>query len=157
MTYDRPSVPTTIERQLRRFILLLLAGGLVALFGELLALGHYEDWKQFAPLTTIGVTLLAMAWHAVSGAAPSVRILQVVFILLLVTGAVGIILHYQSNVEFQLEVSPALAGWELVQKALNAKAPPALAPGVMAQLGLLGLIYTFRHPALRRSHAQPDA
>jgi hypothetical protein len=27
-------------------------------------------------------------------------------------------------------------------------AAPALAPGAMVQLGLLGLIYTFRHPAL---------
>jgi len=157
MPYDRRSVPTTIERQLRRFILLLLAGGLVALFGELLALGHYEDWKQFAPLTAIGLTLLAIAWHVLSGAPLSVRVLQTVFVVLMVTGLVGIILHYQSNVEFQLEVSPALAGWELIKKALNAKAPPALAPGVMAQLGLLGLIYTFRHPALRKAHAQPDA
>jgi hypothetical protein len=57
-------------------------------------------------------------------------------------------------VEFQLEVSPGLAGWELLRKALNAKAPPALAPGVMAQLGVLGLIYTFRHPAVRGSQGE---
>jgi hypothetical protein len=154
LTYDRPSVPMNVERQLRRLILLLLAFGLVALFGELLALGHYEDWKQFAPLTAILITLLAIAWHLVSGAAPSVRILRVVLILLMVTGATGIVLHYRSNVEFQLEVSPHLAGWDLIRKALNAKAPPALAPGVMAQLGLLGLIYTFRHPALRGSQEE---
>jgi hypothetical protein len=142
------------ERQLRRFILLLLTGGLIALFGELLALGHDEDWKQFIPLTVIVVTLLAIAWHTVSGRAPSVRVLQSVFVLLIVTGATGIVLHYRSNVEFQLEVSPELAGWPLIRKALNAKAPPALAPGVMAQLGLLGLIYTFRHPALRESQEE---
>ena len=145
---------TSVERQLRRLILLLLAFGLIALFGELIALGHYEDWKQFAPLTAILLTLLTIAWHAISGTAPSVRTLQAVFILLIVTGATGIILHYRSNVEFQLEVSPGLVGWELIKKALNAKAPPALAPGVMAQLGVLGLIYTFRHPALRGSQEE---
>jgi len=147
-------VLTSVERQLRRLILLLLAFGLIALFGELIALGHYEDWKQFAPLTAILLTLLTIAWHAISGTAPSVRTLQAVFILLIVTGATGIILHYRSNVEFQLEVSPGLVGWELIKKALNAKAPPALAPGVMAQLGVLGLIYTFRHPALRGSQEE---
>lgn len=145
---------TSVERQLRRLILLLLTFGLVALFGELIALGHYEDWKQFIPLTMIGVTLLAVVWHVASGAAPSVRVLQIVFVLLIVTGATGIVLHYRSNVEFQLEVSPGLVGWELIKKALNAKAPPALAPGVMAQLGVLGLIYTFRHPALRGSQEE---
>jgi len=147
-------VLTSVERQLRRLILLLLTFGLVALFGELIALGHYEDWKQFIPLTMIGVTLLAVVWHVASGAAPSVRVLQIVFVLLIVTGATGIVLHYRSNVEFQLEVSPGLVGWELIKKALNAKAPPALAPGVMAQLGVLGLIYTFRHPALRGSQEE---
>ena len=145
---------TSVEQQLRRLILLLLTFGLIALFGELIALGHYEDWKQFIPLTMIGVTLLAVVWHVASGAAPSVRVLQIVFVLLIVTGATGIILHYRSNVEFQLEVSPGLVGWELIKKALNAKAPPALAPGVMAQLGVLGLIYTFRHPALRGSQEE---
>ena len=145
---------TSVEQQLRRLILLLLTFGLIALFGELIALGHYEDWKQFIPLTMIGVTLLAVVWHVTSGAAPSVRVLQIVFVLLIVTGATGIVLHYRSNVEFQLEVSPGLVGWELIKKALNAKAPPALAPGVMAQLGVLGLIYTFRHPALRGSQEE---
>lgn len=143
-----------VERQLRRLILWLLTFGLVALFGELIALGHYEDWKQFAPLTTILLTLLTIGWHAASRNAPSVRTLQVVCAILMVTGAIGIILHYRSNVEFQLEVSPGLVGWELIKKALNAKAPPALAPGVMAQLGVLGLIYTFRHPALRGSQEE---
>ena len=36
---------------------------------------------------------------------------------------------------------------KLVWKALRG-ATPALAPGALAQLGLLGLLYTYRHPAL---------
>jgi hypothetical protein len=71
-------------------------------------------------------------------------------LLVMLAGGVGILLHYQGNAEFQLDVNPDLAGWALFAKVLHSKAPPALAPGVMAQLGLLGLIYTFRHPALRR-------
>jgi hypothetical protein len=43
----------------------------------------------------------------------------------------------------------ALSGLALYQKAILAKSPPALAPGAMIQLGLIGLAYTFRHPALQ--------
>jgi hypothetical protein len=57
-------------------------------------------------------------------------------------------LHFQVNMEFQIEMDPALSGWPLFQKAILAKTPPALAPGSMIQLGLIGLAYTFRHPAL---------
>ena len=71
--------------------------------------------------------------------------------LCIVAGATGIILHYRGNLEFQLEMDPSQSHWTLFKKAMHAKVPPALAPGVMAQLGLLGLLYTFRHPGLRRS------
>jgi hypothetical protein len=57
-------------------------------------------------------------------------------------------LHLQANTEFQLEMDPTLRGWALLKKSIVVKAPPALAPGVMMQLGLIGLAYTFRHPAL---------
>jgi hypothetical protein len=80
-----------------------------------------------------------------------VRTLQIAMVLLIVGGALGVVMHYQGNVEFQREVDPTLHGWPLFAKAIRAKAPPALAPGSMAQLGLLGLVYTYRHPALKRA------
>ena len=61
---------------------------------------------------------------------------------------VGVVLHFRGNMSFQLDMDPAMAGWDLFSKVMHAKAPPALAPGAMVQLGLLGLIYTFRHPAI---------
>jgi hypothetical protein len=69
-------------------------------------------------------------------------------VLFVISGGVGMLLHYQATTEFQLEMDPALTGWALFRKAIVAKAPPALAPGAMTQLGLIGLAYTFRHPAL---------
>jgi hypothetical protein len=59
------------------------------------------------------------------------------------------LLHYGGNSEFQREVDPAIGGWSLVVKVMTAKAPPALAPAGLIQLGLLGLLYTYRHPALQ--------
>jgi len=136
------------ESQLRRLVLALLTFGVVAVGGELLALGHDEDPWQLVPFGLIVLTLIAIAWIGLTGSAASIRALRVTMVLLLAAGGMGIVLHYRGNAEFQLEMNPALSDWELFVKVLHAKAPPALAPGVMAQLGLLGLIYTARHPAL---------
>jgi len=137
------------ERLLRRLILALLTFGLVALGGELLSLGHYEDSWQLVPLGLLAAAVLVIAWHMLAGSAASMQALRIMMVLVMVAGAIVITLHYQGNVEFQLEVHPELSGWPLFANVLHAKAPPALAPGVMAQLGFLGLIYTVKHPALR--------
>ena len=77
------------------------------------------------------------------------------FIYLLV-GAWGVYLHLHGNVEFALERDPSLSGAKLIWKALRG-ATPALAPGALAQLGLLGLLYTYKHPAFgTASTAQPE-
>jgi hypothetical protein len=76
-------------------------------------------------------------------------------VLLVVGGAAGVVLHYRGSLEFQREMDPTQSGWELFTKVMHAKAPPTLAPGAMAQLGLVGLVYTFRHPAARRRLSDP--
>jgi hypothetical protein len=38
----------------------------------------------------------------------------------------------------------------LFSTVMTAKAPPAMAPGAMVQLGLIGLVYCYRHPAIPR-------
>jgi hypothetical protein len=66
----------------------------------------------------------------------------------LIAGLAGFALHYQANMEFRLETNPSLSSWSLVWAVLSGKTPPVLAPGAMIQLGLLGLVYTYKHPAL---------
>jgi hypothetical protein len=70
-----------------------------------------------------------------------------VMLLFLVIGALGVYLHYRGNVEFATERDPSLTGLRLLWKALRG-ATPSLAPGALAQIGLLGLVFTYRHPAL---------
>ena len=94
-----------------------------------------------------------IAGHVTIGGRGSVLLLRVMMGFLLAAGLVGVVLHYQGSMEFQLEMDPTLSGWSLFSRVLQAKAPPTLAPGVMAQLGLLGLVYTYRHPAVRSSTA----
>lgn len=134
----------------RRLALAVLLVGLVGTLAELLLLEHWDGWKQWVPLALLG---LAIATTAVLWLVPgrvTVLATRAVMSLALVSGAVGVWFHYQGNVEFELEMEPALSGWPLFAEAMTG-ATPALAPGAMAWCGLLGLLVTWRHPAARRA------
>jgi hypothetical protein len=72
------------------------------------------------------------------------RLFRLAMVLLIVSGGLGTILHYRANMEFKLEMDPSMSGLTLFWSVIRAKAPPALAPGNMALLGLLGLASTYR-------------
>jgi hypothetical protein len=128
----------------------ILSVGLMGTGAELWLLEHYEETSQLLPMGAIGATLLALGWNWRAPGLLSRRTLQVVLSLLLVVGVTGVVLHVRGNAEFQREMDPSLAGSALWWKTLRAKAPPALAPGVLVQLALLGLVY-----AARPSEAEP--
>lgn len=134
--------PATTLETTRRLLLALLAFGLTGTAAELWLMGHHEDWKQFIPLVVIGASAAALLWFAFTRSRWATRSFRLCMLLLMVAGAAGAILHYRANMEFQLEMDPTLGGMALMLKVLHAKAPPALAPGNMALLGLLGLIST---------------
>ncbi len=136
----------------RRFVLGIFLLGLAGVTVELWLLDHDEDARQLVPLVLAAAAMASAAvMHLRAGAAP-VRLFQGVMGLLILSGFAGTVLHLQANMEFQRDIDPSLGGFALVQKALRAKAPPALAPGAMIQLGLLGIAVTFRHPRLSRSN-----
>jgi hypothetical protein len=146
MPFSSPDVATTI----RRLLLAILIVGLAGTATELVLLEHYEDSSQLLPLFFIGLALVAILGHLVLGGRGSIVFLRAVMVFVVLSGALGVVLHYRGSMEFQLEMDPTQSGWDLFTKVLHAKAPPALAPGVMAQLGLIGLVYTYRHPAATR-------
>jgi hypothetical protein len=88
-----------------------------------------------------------VASHAAAPQPATVRALQAAMTLFVISGVVGVWLHYQGNVEFELEMYPSMRGVELVQKTLTG-ATPVLAPGSMTLLGLIGLTHSYRHPCL---------
>ena len=137
---------TRVLATLRRLLLATLAIGAVGTAAELLLLEHYESALQYAPLVLLAVGIAAIGWHAATSSARSVVALQVVMVLFLASGALGVALHFKGNVEFELELHPGVTGGELVLNTLMG-ATPVLAPGSMALLGLIGLAYTYRHPA----------
>jgi hypothetical protein len=125
-----------------------MLAGIVGTETELLLIGHYEDVTQRIPLGLLFLAFTALCWHLAKPGPASVRALQMTMVLFIVGGAIGMLFHYQGAKEFQLEVNPSLRGVTLFWKVMRAKSPPALAPGALIGLGVLGLTYAFRHPAL---------
>lgn len=134
---------STLET-LRRFLLVILVIGMAGTAVELLLLQHDEGAIQRVPLVLLGAGLMSVGWHAVHPGKASANAVRAVMVAFVAAGLAGIYFHYRANVEFQLESDPSRAGAALFWKVLAAKVPPALAPGVMMQLGLLGLAYTYR-------------
>jgi len=133
---------------LRSLLLALICLGIAGLTTELVLLSHFEDAWQLVPLVLLAQGASAVVWQLLAPTAISTRYFQLTMALMVVAGVAGIVLHYRGNLEFQLEIDATQSSWDLFRKVIHAKAPPALAPGAMTQLGLLGLVYTFRHPAL---------
>jgi hypothetical protein len=146
------STPDTREpqplRAIRRLLLVILTLGLLGTATDLVLLGHYEDPWQTPPLVLIAVGLVLVAVLAVRDARVAVTALRITMALSIAAGGLGVYLHYSGNREFQHELDPSLGGWALFTTVMTAKAPPAMAPGAMVQLGLIGLVFTYRHPAL---------
>jgi hypothetical protein len=124
-----------------------LAIGMVGTGLELLLLGHVESVQQWIPAVLLAGGVAIVVWHAAVPSAASVRALQAVMMLFIAAGALGGALHYDGNVEFQRELTPAMDDVDLMWKALTG-ATPVLAPGAMVLLGLVGLAHGYRHPCL---------
>ena len=142
-----PPAPLSTIRAFRRALTLLLVLGLTGTALELVLMDHLEDWWQRIPLVLIGAALGVLGWHRIARSKASVHALRAVMALFLASAAGGIVLHAKGNREFALETKPDLAGGAMVAEMLTG-AFPALAPGTMALLGLIGLLVTWRHPAL---------
>ena len=131
---------------LRRVLAALFLFGSVGTAAELVLLEHTEDAWQKAPLVLIAVACVVLAALTVRPSTAGVRIFQIAMVALIASGMAGLALHYQGNVEFELELQPGASGFHLFWESMKG-ATPVLAPGTMALLGAIGLTYTYRHPA----------
>ena len=123
---------------------LLLTAFLLSLLGtgfELFLLEHTQDWQQLIPLVLFGIGLIALAWFGISKSAISKQFFRGVMLFFIVSGVLGFALHFNGNMEFELEMYPSMKGAELVWETLKG-ATPVLAPGTMIATGLLGWAYT---------------
>jgi hypothetical protein len=140
--------PAGMSRRIRDFVLAVIVIGTVGLIAELLLQEHTESWQQWIPLVLLGLGLAATALVRMRPSRSTVMVFRLLMAAFLGAGLFGVYLHYAGNVEFAVERKPELTGMKLIWEALRG-ATPALAPGAMVQLGLLGLVYAYRHPADR--------
>lgn len=144
---------TFMHGSLRQLLLAVVLLGIVGLEVELALLRHAESFTQWIPHVALLIGLISTLAVYIRPGPATLRTFQVVMLIFLIVGALGVYLHFIGNVEFALERNPSLSGTALIWKALRG-ATPALAPGALAQLGLLGLLYTYRHSAFAESNAQ---
>ena len=131
---------------LRRVLAALFLFGSIGTAAELVLLEHTEDAWQKAPLVLIAIACVVLALLSIRPSAAGVRTFQLAMVAFIASGMFGLGLHYQGNVEFELELQPDASGFRLFWEAMKG-ATPVLAPGTKALLGALGLTYTYRHPA----------
>lgn len=143
----KPGDSTTLS-VLRAGLLLIFVIGVFGTATELFLIGHTEEWWQWTPLVLMGLSVGILLWHLFSAGYLALRVFRGVMTLFLIAGLVGMFLHFKGNVEFELEMYPHLKGLELFSESMQG-ATPALAPGTMLHLGLIGWLYTIRHPRFR--------
>ena len=153
MTGARPSPaggPAGTIAALRRLLLAILLFGMIGTLTDLLLIGHDEDAWQWIPIVLLGLAVAASVAMLAAGErrAPGLTgAFRAAMVLLIASGALGSVLHFQANREFKLEMDPSLRGFALFSSVIRAKTPPSLAPATMVLLGLVGLASAFRRGA----------
>jgi hypothetical protein len=128
---------------IRRVILAVLLLGMTGLLVELTLLSHYEDFKQWIPLVVLSAGIVSIIVQLAHPREWTLIIVRLIMVLFIVSGLFGMYFHYRGSREFQLEMDPSMGGTNLVWKVLRAKSPPTLSPGMMVQMGILGLGYAY--------------
>lgn len=126
--------------RVRRMLLAVLIAGTAGTAAELLLTGHTEEVWQQLPIGLLAAAVPVTAIVAIRPLRPAVALLQILMILFIAAGLLGAYFHYDGNAEFARELTPGLAGFDLVKEAMTRQTPPPLAPGTMILLGLIGLI-----------------
>lgn len=142
----KPVTEPQPARTLRAALLSLAALGVLITPFELLILGHIRNREQLIPFALLAMATAAIVLVLLRPNALTLRWFQVAMVLVTLGSLVGVFEHVKSNLLISVHLFHLSGIAALWDAAVNGKAP-LLAPGILAQVGLLGLAYTFRHPA----------
>jgi hypothetical protein len=141
-----PISDAQILRGVRLLILAAIAAALIVSEAELLFVGHTgSNNGQVIAVVLVSLGLITVTCHAILRNTSSIVVLRLTMYPFLIFGIDGLFTHYHRAVQSVLKSQPALVGMPLVFATLSGKIP-LLAPGMLIEIGLLGLIYTFQHP-----------
>ncbi len=142
---------------LRRALLGLSAIALAGTGVELVIGRHWESATQLIPFAAIAVAAVALSMIAAARSRTMLRVAQGLCAVVLVASVLGVWNHVAGNEESGAldqryaatwESTPATERWWLAASGGVGPSPP-LAPGVLAQVALMLLAATLRHPVLR--------
>ncbi|MCE2423008.1 MAG: hypothetical protein J4G03_06855 [Gemmatimonadetes bacterium] len=129
----------------------IFAFGSVGLLGEMILLEHHDSNQQWIPIIVLALGLAvsaallckAKSQGRIDSGWRGARSLIAVSWIYLTAAPLGVFFHTKGNLEFEQELRPNAGGLEHFTEALFG-AFPALAPGALAALGLVGLLVTMR-------------
>ena len=122
------------QNQQYRLALLIFLFFHVGLILELLLIGHYDSFWQYFPLISLGLGIVSLLLGV-----KSLIVVKFFYLLTILIGVLGVALHLKSNCEFILEVYRDIEWSKLISKSFTG-AIPALAPGTLIPIGLLGFL-----------------
>jgi hypothetical protein len=139
----QPSLEHPSAQTLRRFALALSFLGVVTTPIELALMHHYKDKDQIMPFVFLGLAAIGVgaAWFR-----PNARVLRgvrVLMILVVLGSGIGMMEHLKANYR---DATRGGGNPNWIEDVFGGFAP-LLAPGILAQVGLLGLAFTYKHPA----------
>jgi hypothetical protein len=130
----------------RRWVLAAIVAVLIATEAELIFVRHFGNNNgQMIAVVLTSTGLISVGWHAIARDTMSIVVFRFLMYLFLVFGIDGLMVHYNFAAHAVLKLHPALTGLPLLYATLSGDIP-LLAPGMLIQVGLLGLLYTFHHP-----------
>jgi len=107
---------------------------------ELYLLDHYEDTWQLIPVLCIGVALVNLCVLFYRRSQAAIHLFKLVLVLTTFSGVYGVVLHLQSNFEFEQDMKPTAGFWQLILESLSG-ALPTLAPMSLVVLACIGYSY----------------
>ena len=139
----QPPLEHPTAQTLRRFALALCLLGVVTTPIELVLMRHYNTKDQIMPFVFLGLAMIGVfaAWFR-----PNARVLrgvQILMVFVVLGSGIGVFEHLKANYR---DATRNGSNPSLISDVLSGFAP-LLAPGILAQVGLLGLAFTYKHPA----------
>lgn len=147
---------------LRRGVLALAALGVAGVGVELALLRHWNGFVQVIPWLGLGAAAVAVGLVAIRPTPARLRLARLIALAVLVVAAFGVLEHVLANHDAGPLDAEHGEGWESLSQVTRwwyaitetVGPSPTFAPAALAQVVLLVLLATVRHPALGRVAAR---
>jgi hypothetical protein len=151
------ATPIRDDAHVLRMSLLAVAGvSILGIAAELLVERHWGSFVRYIPWVSLAVMVWAVYVLARRPTGRAVRATRVVAVLVMALAALGIAMHINANyaaapLDFRYQdawatMSEPERWWAAFSKSVGPA--PTFAPAALAEIGLLVLVATRRHPAL---------